>query len=218
MKIAVMQPYFCPHVGYFQLVDSVDIFVFYDDVQYIKRGYINRNTLKDEVKFTIPVSNASTKKKIFEVDISWDNPFFSSFYKTLQNLYGSSESYEDVLHIIKKLFDSRPKTISELACNSIKFFSEYLGIQTEFLNSSELNYIKSNDKSMNLINVCKSQSVTHYINSIGGQKLYCKDFFKSNGIDLNFIDSQVSTSIIDQLMKYDKVSYLRKLQSGYKFI
>ena len=70
MKIAVMQPYFCPYLGYFQLVNAVDLFVFYDDVQYIKRGFVNRNTLKNEFKFTIPVSNASTKLQLNEVLIN----------------------------------------------------------------------------------------------------------------------------------------------------
>ena len=213
-----MQPYFCPHIGYFQLVDAVDTFVFYDDVQYIKRGYINRNVLKNNVKFTVPVSNASTTKKIYEVKINWENKVFSSFKKSLLNLYSNSLSYIEVMNIINELFNSRPQTISELAIDSVKLFSRYLGIKTNFLKSSEIDYTKTNDRALNLINICKSQSYSHYINAIGGQQLYDKNFFKSNGIDLNFIDSQVSTSIIDQLMKYDKVSFFNKLQSGYELI
>lgn len=218
MKIAVMQPYFCPHIGYFQLVDSVDTFVFYDDVQYIKRGFINRNTLKDNIKFTIPVSNASTRKKICEVEINWDNPFFESFPKTLSNLYGRSKNYKEVVHIIEKLFNNRPQTISELACNSVKLFSEHLGIKTKFLKSSELKYDKTKNRAINLINICKSQSHSHYINSIGGQKLYKKHFFAENGIVLNFIAGQVSNSIIDSAMDEEKLKQLNELQNGYKLI
>lgn len=218
MKIAIMQPYFCPYIGYFQLVDAVDTFVFYDDVQYIKRGFINRNTLKDNIKFTIPVSNASTRKKICEVEINWDNPFFEKFIKTLSNVYGNSKNYKEVILIIEKLFNDRSQTMSELACNSIKLFSEYLGIKTKFLKSSELKYDKTKNRAINLINICKSQSHSHYINSIGGQKLYKKDFFAENGIVLNFVDGQVSNSIIDSAMNEEKLKQLNDLQNGYKLI
>ncbi len=213
-----MQPYFCPHIGYFQLVDAVDTFVFYDDVQYIKRGFINRNILKDNIKFTIPVSNASTRKKICEVEINWDNPFFEKFIKTLSNVYGNSKNYKEVILIIEKLFNNRLQTMSELACNSIKLFSEHLGIKTKFLKSSELKYSKTESRASNLINICKSQSHTHYINSIGGQKLYNKDFFADNGITLNFLDGQTGKSIIDGSMNEEKLKHLSDLQNGYKLI
>jgi len=217
MKIAIMQPYFCPHIGYFQLVDAVDTFVFYDDVQYIKRGYINRNVLKNNVKFTVPVSNASTTKKIYEVNINWDNQFFSSFKKSLLNLYSKSLSYIEVMNIIDELFDSCPQTISELAIHSVKLFSRYLGIKTNFLKSSEIDYTKTNDRALNLINICKSQSCSHYINSIGGQKLYDKNFFSENGTNLNFIDSQSSLSIIDLCMN-DSLPILQNKIKNYQLI
>lgn len=220
MKIAIMQPYFCPHIGYFQLVDSVDTFVFYDDVQYIKSGYINRNTLRDDNRFTIPVSKEDVKsmKKINEIRINWENRFFEKFPKTLDALYKNSKNYKEVMAIINNLFEGRHKTISELAIHSVKLFSRYLGIKTNFLKSSEIDYTKTNDRALNLINICKSQSHSHYINSIGGQKLYQKHFFAENGIALSFVDGQVSNSIIDSAMNEEKLKQLNELQNGYKLI
>lgn len=220
MKIAIMQPYFCPHIGYFQLVDAVDTFVFYDDVQYIKGGYINRNTLRDDNRFTIPVSKKDVRsmKKINEIKINWENRFFKKFPKTLDSLYKNSKNYKEVILIIEKLFNNRSQTMSELACNSIKLFSEHLGIKTKFLKSSELKYSKAESRASNLINICKSQSHTHYINSIGGQKLYNKDFFADNGITLSFLDGQTSNSIIDSSMNEEKLKHLSDLQNGYKLI
>lgn len=214
MKIAIMQPYFCPYMGYFQLIDAVDTFVFYDDVQYIKRGYINRNTLKNDLKFTVPVSNASTKRKIYEVKINWENKFFHKFKKTIYHLYSEFESYAEVANMLNELFDARPKTISDLAINSVKMFSKHLGIQTTFLKSSEIDYLKTDDRSLNLINICKSQFCNHYINSIGGRELYDKNFFESHKIQLNFIRTKPSLSIIDVCMNTSRPC-LKKTLNNY---
>lgn len=205
MKIAIMQPYFCPHIGYFQLVNAVDIFVFYDNVQYIKGGYINRNSLKNENRFTIPVSKKDVKsmKNINEVKINWENIFFDKFKRTLQIVYGRERNFNSINSIVELLFKNKPRFISELAINSIKAFSRYLDIQTKFLKSSEIDYDKTDDRALNLINICKSQNCNHYINSIGGKNLYKKDFFYDNGIKLNFLKGQVGNSIIDQAM-YDQ--------------
>lgn len=220
MKIAIMQPYFCPYIGYFQLVDSVDTFVFYDDVQYIKGGYINRNALRDDNKFTIPVSRTDVKsmKKINEVKVNWENRFFKKFSKTLDSLYKNSKNYKEVIAIINKLFESRPESISELACESIKVFSRYLGIQTKFLKSSDIPYQRTNDRAINLINICKSLSCNHYINAIGGRELYDKNFFFNHGVKLNFLEGRISKSIIDEVIDKPIQEYLRFLNTTYKLI
>ena len=213
-----MQPYFCPHAGYFQLVDAADMFIFYDDVQYIKRGYINRNELKNEYKFTVPVSNASTKRKINEVNVSWDNPFFKKFKTTIKKIYCKSINYNEVVDILDDIFSTKPTTISDLAIDSVIKFSKYIGITTTFLKSSDINYECTVDKSMNLINICKALSCDHYINSIGGQKLYDKDFFFSHGIKLNFLSGQISKSIIDEVFDQPIDKYLESLKATYKRI
>ena len=218
-KIAVMQPYFCPHIGYFQLVDVVDTFIFYDDVQYIKGGYINRNVLKNNYKFTIPVSkkDVQSMKNINEVHINWDNKFLDKFGKTIRHTYSKSPNRKEILDLLNSMFDKRPRTISELAMNSIKTFSDYLGLKTQFLKSSELEYDKTDDRAINLINICKSQSSDHYVNSIGGRKLYDKNFFSNHGINLNFIDSLSGLSIIDLCMD-SSLQTLRKEIKQYQLI
>jgi hypothetical protein len=217
MKLAIMQPYFCPYIGYFQLVNAVDTFVFYDDVQYIKRGYINRNTLKNDLKFTVPVSNASTKRQICEVEINWENEFFDKFGKTIQHLYSKTLNTHAISDLLHSVFDRKPRTISELAMDSVKTFSDYMGVETQFLKSSELEYDKTDDRALNLMNICKSQSCSHYINSIGGRKLYDKDFFKENGIKLDFIKTSPSLSIIDLAMEHTK-SDLSVMLEDYELV
>ena len=75
MKIAVMQPYFIPYIGYWQLINAVNTFVIYDDVNYIKRGWINRNRILVDGEshyFNIPVTGASQNKKINEIKVNLD--------------------------------------------------------------------------------------------------------------------------------------------------
>lgn len=217
MNMAIMQPYFCPYIGYFQLVNLVDTFVFYDDVQYIKRGYINRNILKNNFKFTIPVSKGSTRSKINEVMIDQNNKFFDKFTTSLDRLYSKSPNYYDVMNILDNIFRNNHTTISELAIDSVKSFSNFLGISTVFKKSSGIEYEKTSDRSLNLINICRSQNCTKYINSIGGLKLYNKDFFLDRGVELKFIDTQASLSIIDLCMLND-VQSIRKILSGVQLI
>lgn len=217
MKMAIMQPYFCPYIGYFQLVNLVDTFVFYDDVQYIKRGYINRNSLKNNFKFTIPVSKASRKSKINEVMIDRNNNFFDKFATSLERLYSKSPNYRDVMDVLDNIFNKNHRTISELAVDSVKTFSKFIGISTSFKKSSEMEYEKTSDRSLNLINICKSQNCDKYINPIGGTKLYDKGFFSERGVELKFINTQASLSIIDVCMFNDMHS-VRQALNGVQLI
>ena len=106
MKIAIMQPYFFPYIGYYQLINSVDKFLVYDNVSFIKRGWINRNKIylnDSEYLFTIPLKNASRNRNINEHFVS--DEFFKwkdDFYKTLNMLYGKSKNYSDIMDIIEK--------------------------------------------------------------------------------------------------------------------
>ena len=92
-----------------------------------------------------------------------------------------------------------------------------MGVETQFLKSSELEYDKTDDRALNLMNICKSQSCSHYINSIGGRKLYDKDFFKENGIKLDFIKTSPSLSIIDLAMEHTK-SDLSVMLEDYELV
>ncbi len=212
MRVAIVQPYFCPYLGYFQLVNAVDVFVFYDDVQYTKRGYINRNILKDDIGFTVPVRGSSTKR-IIDVDVDWENKFFVKFPKTIERLYSRCENYSDVLDIIDAIFEGKPQTISELAIKSVKSFSDYLKIETRFLSSSDLNLRdETNDKTRNLIDICKSVGGDHYINPIGGKALYDPGEFKKHGVKLNFLQTVPSFSIIDICMRENLHDVTRDLR------
>lgn len=192
-----MQPYFAPYLGYFQLINEVDTFIFYDDVNYIKGGWINRNYININGKdtlFTIPLKNSSSFRKINEIEVNWDCREMKKLIKTFeQNIKKSSKSKK----IINTIVEATPKTISDMSILSIKLFSEELGIKTEFKKSSELEYNKKNDKSLNLIEICNNENSNHYVNPEGGQSLYKKSDFLKYGIKLDFIKGISTPSIID---------------------
>lgn len=213
-KIAICQPYFAPYIGYFQLINAVDVFVSYDDVNFINRGWINRNKImvaNSEKTFTIPLKNRSQFKKINEIMIDWQNKDISKLVKTLQMNYSKAKYRDDVLDIVSKILDSKVDTISELALVSLQQFCNYLDIDTTFKVSSIERYEKTDDRVKNLVNICYAEGAHHYVNPIGGTKLYNKEEFRSHGIRLNFLEGSPSLSIIDVCMSIPKEEIKDKL-------
>ena len=193
MKIAIMQPYFSPYLGYFQLINEVDTFVFYDDVNFIKGGWINRNFIninKELKRFTIPLINSSSFRKINEIEVNWECKDMGKLIKTFhQNLQDKT--------IFNKILEIKPKTIADMAILSITLSCEYLGISTNFKRSSELDFERQNDKILNLVEICKLEKATQYINPEGGQNLYTKEQFSQYGIDLKFMKGTNTPSILE---------------------
>ena len=139
MKLAIMQPYFFPYIGYFQLCYVANKFVFLDDVNFINKGWINRNRIllnNDSFQFTIPLKNASQNRKINSIELAIDEKWQKTFYKTLEQTYKNAPYYSDILSLIQKVFVAEPKYIGNLAKCSIKSTCKYLGLSTEFIFSS----------------------------------------------------------------------------------
>ena len=72
MKVAIMQPYFLPYIGYLQLLNSVDKFILYDDIEYTKKGWINRNRIVDGEIITLPLKKDSDYLNVVERRLSDD--------------------------------------------------------------------------------------------------------------------------------------------------
>ncbi|MFM9824802.1 WbqC family protein [Flavobacterium sp.] len=217
IKVAIMQPYIFPYIGYFQLINSVDKFIFYDDVNFIKGGWINRNRILSNGKenlFTVPLDDASSFKQINATGL---NPRLYAkwklkFFRTISQSYSKALYYQDVYPLLEKTFDS-VTTISELSINSVKLVCDYLCIDTKFyLSSSDFPGSKGMEREDRLVHVCRKSDSKHYINMIAGSTLYTKDSFLKNGIVLNFLkpiiteypqknkDFVEGLSIIDVLM------------------
>jgi len=196
MKTAIMQPYLFPYIGYFQLINAVDKFVIYDDVNFIKQGWINRNNILVQGKpfmFTVPLKKASSFSKINEIFVD-ENKFGkwkSKFFQTLEQSYKKAPFFVPVFEVLHQVFSLQETecSISKLNANSLMKVCEYLNLERKIVLTSALynnNYLSGKERVMD---ICKIEKTTHYINPIGGQELYEKELFQTNGLKLSFIKS-----------------------------
>lgn len=194
-SIAVMQPYVFPYIGYFQLINAVDTFVFYDDVNFIKKGWVNRNNILVNSMpslITIPLIKASQNKTIKDIQVSNDKKVYQKLLKTIELAYSKAPYFKDVYPIVNKVIHSNYDSIASLAIESIKEIALYLDIRTEFKISSK-DYFESKNlkREDRLIDICYKSNLTSYINANGGQEIYDKKYFKEKGIELNFLEPSI---------------------------
>lgn len=188
MKVAIMQPYLFPYFGYYQLVNLVDKFVFYDDVTYIKGGYINRNSILINgapLRFTLPVLSASSNKKINELFFS--NETRKILY-TIQQSYSKAPFFKQIYPLIEAVLCSEERNVSLLCAQSIKTVFNYLGVDKKYYSSSDISFDRSKSPAEKLIDMAGLLNCNHYINPIGGVELYDKEFFENKNVKLSFIN------------------------------
>ena len=113
-SVAVMQPYVFPFIGYFQLINSVDHFVFYDDVNFMKKGWINRNRIvinKNDFQFTISLEKISQFRKIKEIKVLSDNKLL----KRIEQAYKKAPYFDEVYPLLKNILEIQSESIAHLA-------------------------------------------------------------------------------------------------------
>jgi hypothetical protein len=194
MKIAIMQPYLFPYIGYFQLLAAADLFVLYDDVHYIKKGWINRNRILlqgAEHVFTLPCLNVSQNKLINEVLVDWSSKELRKVQTTLEAAYRKAPFFEQVYPLVQDVLALRgPASIAEVAGQSIRAVCAYLGIKTPVVTSSQRPYQNTHlSKGHRLVDIVQQEGGDQYLNAIGGEALYTKDFFAHHNIALHFVKS-----------------------------
>jgi hypothetical protein len=229
MKLAIMQPYFMPYIGYFQTMAAVDTYVVYDDVQYIKGGWVSRNNIiigGEKKMFTIILKGASPNKLFNEVEIGDD---FKKFERLLQSAYAKARYFKDVMPLLHAIFTYDEKSLGKFLLHSYQVLLDYWEIATQLVLSSELEKectLKGQDK---VLNICKNLQATEYYNAIGGQELYDKKVFAEHGVKLSFVQTEQfaypqfapefipNLSIIDVLMHNGKAG-TKQLLNAYTLI
>lgn len=186
-----MQPYIFPYIGYMNLVCASDAFVFYDDVNYIKQGWINRNQILvngQTVRFTMPLSGASSFKPINEIHTTDLDRFSSGFLRQLELAYRGSPYVSPTLNYIEDVLCTKTSKISELAAASIEKFFAYVGVNKHFMKSSEaFPHTFGAGRLERLVAIVQELGGNHYMNSIGGAQLYSKSEFQNYGIVLSLV-------------------------------
>jgi hypothetical protein len=231
-SLGIMQPYFLPYIGYFQLIHSVDTFVLYDDVNFIKKGWINRNNILVNGAanlFSIPLVEASQNKKINEILIDPSPVWKNKLLKNIEQNYKKAPEFNNFYPILHKIIDYKEPNLALYIYNSITELVEYMGIDTKILLSSSTftnQHLKAQDR---IIDCCKTLQTEEYVNAIGGQELYRKEDFDLQKIKLKFIKTNNITykqykaafvpylSIIDLLFFCTKET-TQQILNAYEFV
>ena len=192
MRIGVMQPYFLPYVGYFQLMHACKQFVLYDDVTFITRGWINRNRLLDNGKasyFTLPLEKSSQNRLICKHKISsaadrWKR----KFVKRIDHLYCKAPYYEVVAPLMAKIVHHSSNDLVEYLRHSLEAINDYLNLSVTIKLSSAIGCDADIGCDARIVSMCKTLGATVYLNLPGGRDLYNVDDFANNGIRLEFLE------------------------------
>jgi hypothetical protein len=231
MKLAIMQPYFLPYIGYLQLVNAVDIFVVYNNVQYIKGGWINRNRYLldgEDYYFSIPLKKDSTYLNINDRYIS-DNFDRNKLLNQISNAYKKAPYFEETFEVFKKIVNYEQNNFADYTHYSIISICSHIGIITKIVLSSSINIDHSLKSENRVIAICQAMNAKVYINAIGGAALYSKELFVKKGIELKFIKSKSITykqfdnefvpwlSIIDVLM-FNSIDEVRLFLQEYELV
>lgn len=189
MKCAIMQPYFFPYLGYWQLINNVDVFVIYDNIEYSKAGWINRNRYLlngDAVYMTVPLVKSSDYLDIIDKRIA-DSFWHKKIYNQIRIAYSKAPYLGEVLSIIDEMFNYRENNLFWFLKNTIDMIVDRLRIKTKIVVSSEISRDRTKKGQDRVIDLCKELNADIYVNPIGGIELYKKERFESEGIKLVFL-------------------------------
>ena len=231
--IAIMQPYIFPYIGYFQLFEVCDIFISYDDVQYMKGGWINRNRIlyHGSPKYiTFPVNRSQLSTAI-------DHCFFHNniekekkkILSTLRQAYSKAPFFQSVYTLLEDIVKVNENNVARFAENSLKRILDYMSISVEIRRSSHLSFDKSLKGQDRVIAIVKELGGDRYVNPIGGQGLYSSAEFNANNIDLRFLECKAepykqfsnefvpNLSIIDVLI-FNSIEQIRLMLKQFKLV
>ena len=225
MKVAVMQPYFLPYIGYFQLMAAADVFVVLDDVAFINRGWVNRNRLllDGEARlFTVPLIGASQNRRICELQIAAEPRWRERLLATVDHAYRRAPQYRPVRALLERVLMAGHAGLAELLLASLREVATLLALDTEIRPTSRAygnDTLKGQDR---ILDICRREGATLYLNAPGGSTLYEAAAFDAAGLELRFVQPQPIAypqlgaphvpwlSILDVLM-FNDVAAVREL-------
>ena len=194
MKIAIMQPYFYPYIGYFQLMNVADVFVVYDDIQYVKQSWINRNRIlinSEPSYISVPLKKDSDYLDVRERSLAptWEKDR-SKLIQRLKGAYSKAPYFKEVFEVLTRAIMSDESNLFKFLFANLLAVKDHLNIATKLVVSSELGDFKSLQSQDKVMAICKELGASQYINPIGGVDLYDKIDFSQNGMELCFLKSR----------------------------
>jgi hypothetical protein len=192
MKLAIMQPYFLPYIGYFQLIAAVDLFVVYDTIKYTKKGWINRNRLLRngaDAMFSLPLKKDADALDVVERELAAD---FSrdKLLNQFKGAYAGAPYVTQTLPLLERIIRHDEQNLFRFIHHSIVAVCRHLDIGTEIRVSSAIAIDPDLKGEQKVLSLCEAAGADTYINAIGGMELYSREAFQARGIDLKFIRSR----------------------------
>lgn len=231
-RVAIMQPYFFPYIGYFQLIAAVDQFVVYDNIKYTKKGWINRNRFLlngQDMMFSVPLKKDSDSLDVCERELA-ANFDREHLLNQLIGAYRRAPYFDQTFSLVELIVRYEERNLFRYLHHSIVQTCKHLGITTDIKISSEINInhgLRAQDK---VLALCEALCATTYLNAIGGVELYSREAFQAKGVELKFIKSspfeyeQFSEpfvpwlSIIDVLMFNPMPVVQQQIKNGYTLV
>jgi len=245
MKLGIMQPYFFPYLGYFQLIASCDTFVIYDRVSFRKKGWIARNRILNTgnglpININVPLKSQSSNKMIFELEIDNNQKWQEKFLNLVFYNYKRAIHFEEIFVFLENTLNQSFDLITSLNSLFIHQLCDLLDVKAKIIypdesqREIESSLLKNsyNDISVmtaRVIRVCKQYGATTYINPPGGQQLYSSVDFKTHDLELRFIQPNIPSygqfkfqhvpnlSIVDCLMHMG-IERTKEVLTNYKLI
>lgn len=216
LKLGIMQPYFFPYIGYYQLLNYVDQYVIYDNIEFTRKGWINRNRIlvngKDEL-ITLPLRKDSDFLHVRDRALSDTWPTEKGkMLNRIAEAYRKAPFFQEVFPLVERCLNYTDKNLFRFLYHSVLETSAFMGIHTPIVISSEVEIDHTLKSQSKVLGICWAMGATSYVNPIGGLELYDKDFFLANGVELRFLKAATinyqqfsgsfcpNLSIIDVLM------------------
>ena len=230
--IAIMQPYFLPYIGYFQLMSAVDKFVVLDDVNYINKGWINRNRLLlNGVPhyFTVPLSGASQNRLICDIDLVDEQKWRDKLIRCIRQSYGQAPCYAQISAMFDRIVNFPSTRLANFLLNGLLEVVSYIPLEVEVVHSSRVYknaHLKGQER---ILDICRQEKADIYLNPIGGVELYDRNRFLEQGTQLLFLNSRKVVypqgkgefvpwlSILDVLM-FNKPLEVQQLLTEYDMV
>lgn len=191
--VAIMQPYFFPYLGYFQLIAHVDQFVLYDDIEFSKQTWITRNRILSGSEWryiNLAIKRDSDFLDICQRELS---PEFDrqKLLRVIHHTYGKAPFFEEMRDVVTPIIENREQNLFRYLRDSIVYLSRCLGANTTFIDSSQIGIDRAMRGQERVISTCLQLNATRYTNPIGGMKMYDRNVFRQSHVELNFLEASL---------------------------
>lgn len=190
MRCVILQPSYVPWRGFFHQIQQADFFVFYDDVQYDKNGWRNRNRIKstqESMWLTIPIRNLGLATPINQVPIDWKQNWANKHFNSIRQNYARAPFFKKYEPLLQSFYERRDDLLADFTIGTTIALAQALGItKTQFIRSSTIPTMGS--KTDRVMSVLTYLGATHYISGPSARNYIENDKFRAAGITLEYIE------------------------------